>query len=98
VAVTPAIALDSDEPSGGRVTVRGTVQPATRRVTVVAYRVLSDGRERRASARRLDASSGSFSGSVRLPGGAGAFRLVATAPADSRTAAGRSNEVDVQSP
>ena len=97
--VAAAISLNAEAPpSGGRVTVSGTVQPAKKRVTIAAYRVTGDGRLRRASSRSAGAGRGSFRAALKLPGGPGTFRLVATTAADSRTAAGRSNEVDVESP
>jgi hypothetical protein len=96
--VVPAIGLSSEQPSvpaGGVVTVDGTVAPAKRRVTLVAYRVLSSGRAARESTRRATVTAGAFRAAIRLKH-PGTYRLVATVPADSATAPGRSAAVEVQ--
>jgi hypothetical protein len=98
VTVVPAIGLSSEQPSvpaGGVVTVDGTVAPAKRRVTLVAYRVLSSGRAARESTRRATVTAGAFRAAIRLKH-PGTYRLVATVPADSATAPGRSAAVEVQ--
>jgi hypothetical protein len=87
VQVTPVITLRADQPSNGRVTVRGTVSPAKKFVTVTAYR----GSKREAS-RRFKVAKGAFRGSLGLPGPA-AYSLIATVRADLVTAAGRSKAV-----
>ncbi len=98
VTVVPAIQLNPEQPSvpaGGKVTVEGTVAPAKRRVTLVAYRVLSGGRVRRESSRRASVKSGAFKAAITLRH-SGTYRLVATVPADSATGPGRSAAVEVQ--
>ena len=87
VAVTPIVTLTAGRPSGGKVKVTGTVAPAKPYVTVFAYRG-----SKRVAVRRLAASDGSFSGSLKLPEPV-AYSLIADAPADAATAAGRSQTV-----
>jgi hypothetical protein len=97
VDVVPAIGLSAEQPSvpaGRSVVVDGTVSPPKRRVTIVAYRVLADGRLKRAATRRVRVSRGAFRAGIRLAR-AGTYRLVARVPADSATGAGSSAPVEV---
>jgi hypothetical protein len=98
VAVAPAVDLSAQPAAGDAVSVTGAVRPRKKRVTVIAYRVRTNGRLRREVAKRAAGrSDGTFATTLSLPG-PGTYRLVATTAADSRTAAGRSNEVEIQAP
>jgi hypothetical protein len=90
VAVTPVVTLDAGQPSGGKVRVSGTVQPAKPYVTVIAYRG-----SKRVVARRFKVTNGTFGGSLKLPQ-AGALSLIAKVPADAASAAGRSTTVKLR--
>jgi hypothetical protein len=98
VTVQPQITLTatpSTLPAGGSVSLRGTVSPAKRRVTVVAYLQRPDGSERRVATRAASARSGRYRALIPLAR-AGSYRLATRAGADGASAAGSSPRVAVE--
>jgi hypothetical protein len=87
VTVTPVITLSASRRTDTLVDVSGTVAPAKRKVTVTVYRG-----GKKAAAKTLKVTNGSFSGTAALPK-PGAYSVVASVAADVATAAGRSQTV-----
>ena len=93
VTVYPIVAIGADQrtvPAGSSVLVTGGVRPGKRRVILSVT-----GEAGKAQARRLAAADGSFQTRVKLAR-PGTYRIVASVPADSATAAGRSAPLEVQ--
>jgi hypothetical protein len=81
--------------AGDAITASGSVRPAKRSVTVIAYLQRSDGSERRAASKTASAGSGRYRAKLTLKE-AGTYRLETRAGADAASGAGISTPATVR--